>query len=130
MFTYDGTHSVDQVSKSSYDSCATSNAIKSYTGGNNSVPLTDAGSMYFLCPTPGHCSQGMKLAITVVASSGGSTTPSPPSSSGSPGSPSPPTTSSPSPPPPPTGAAGKSSGMSGLTVGIVVGLGTVIALMV
>ncbi|CAL5381239.1 unnamed protein product [Camellia sinensis] len=77
LFTYVATmHSVDVVSQSDYNSCNTANALTSYTGGNNNVYLTTTGSMYFICPTPGHCQSGMKLAITVAAA--GTSPPPPP----------------------------------------------------
>ncbi|KAF5952766.1 hypothetical protein HYC85_010710 [Camellia sinensis] len=77
MFTYAATlHSVDVVSQSDYNSCNTANALTSYTGGNNNVYLTTTGSMYFICPTPGHCQSGMKLAVTVTAA--GTSPPPPP----------------------------------------------------
>ncbi|XP_058086238.1 uclacyanin-3-like [Magnolia sinica] len=87
LFTYGGLHSVDEVSKSDYDSCSSSNAINSFNDGNTSIALSKAGAHYFLCPAIGHCSQGMKLAVTVSASGsptpGGtpSTTPGTPSTS-------------------------------------------------
>ncbi|RVW95285.1 Uclacyanin-3 [Vitis vinifera] len=130
VFTYGSTHSVDEVSKSSYDSCATSNPTKSYTGGSNTIALTTAGSLYFLCPTTGHCSQGMKLAITVEANSSSTppATSSPPSNSSSP-SPSPSPTTSPS-SPSPSGATSKFCSMSHLMVGLVLGFGMMFALVV
>ncbi|XP_059651001.1 uclacyanin-3-like [Cornus florida] len=111
VFNYDSTHSVDEVSQSDYTNCKTSSPIKSYTGGSTTISLTTAGPMYFICPTFGHCQGGMKLAITVGASSpspGGTppATSSPPSSSSSPPPPTTSTTSSPPPPPPSSGATG------------------------
>ncbi|XP_076913921.1 mavicyanin-like [Bidens hawaiensis] len=96
LFNYGGSHGVDVVSKSDYDNCATGNAIDSYTGGTTTVQLKQPGPMYFTCPTFGHCSTGMKLAINVVSTSSdspGTTTPSDGSNS------SPPSTTSPSTPP-------------------------------
>ncbi|KAJ1439541.1 Phytocyanin domain [Sesbania bispinosa] len=138
VFKYGSLHSVDEVNENDYKSCSSSNSIKSYSDGNSKVPLTTAGKMYFICPTPGHCGGGMKLEINVVAAS---TTPSgtpPTTPSGSPpttpsGSPpttpsgSPPTTpSSPSesgtpPPPKPSGAVTVSSGITLLMGSIILG---------
>ncbi|KAI4338775.1 hypothetical protein MLD38_023788 [Melastoma candidum] len=90
QFNYGLSHSVDQVSNSDYDSCSSGNAIQSYSGGSTAINITSAGSMYFICPTVGHCSGGMKLAIIVQSSATApSTTPS-----------SPPTTPSTTPSPP------------------------------
>ncbi|XP_057980454.1 uclacyanin-3-like [Malania oleifera] len=132
LFNYDSSHGVDEVNQADYSNCATGNAISTYSGGKTSINLTTAGNMYFICPTIGHCSGGMKLQIKVVGS-GGSTpaapsgtppaTPSsPPSSSGR--TPSTPATTTESPPPPatPSGAASNFVNMN------VLGLGTLLAL--
>ena len=58
--------------------------ISSDNSGATTIPLKTAGTHYFICGVVGHCSGGMKLAVTVTG--GSSTTPSgssPPSSSGS-----------------------------------------------
>ncbi|CAN0923021.1 Blue copper protein [Linum grandiflorum] len=86
VFNYGGSHSVAEVSKSDYDSCDASNAIQTYSDGATSIPLSAAGTRYFICPAAGHCSGGMKIAIKVDgASSGGSpsTPATTPSGSGS-----------------------------------------------
>ncbi|KAJ9565557.1 hypothetical protein OSB04_001523 [Centaurea solstitialis] len=113
LFNYGGSHGVDVLSKADYDNCGTSNAINSYTGGTTTIKLTQAGPMYFACPSFGHCSLGMKMAINVVSkatTSPTTTTPptsddnqSPPSST----TPSTPATSSPT---------GESSGTSMVVV--------------
>ncbi|CAI9781622.1 unnamed protein product [Fraxinus pennsylvanica] len=94
VFTFGFTHSLDEVSKDDYDNCNTGNPINSYSSSPTSITLTKAGSMYFTCPRSNHCSQGMKLAVNVTATSttpGGSppsaTTPSPPGSPTTPDSP-------------------------------------------
>ncbi|XP_057831409.1 blue copper protein-like [Cryptomeria japonica] len=80
VFTYaNGAHDVLEVQKSAYDSCATSNPTKQYTDGNTRISLTSSGTRYFICGITGHCSGGMKVAVTVSA--GTSTTPSAPSPS-------------------------------------------------
>ncbi|KAL2491230.1 Cupredoxin superfamily protein [Abeliophyllum distichum] len=121
VFNYGFTHSVYEVrSKSDYDNCNTGNPNATHSPSPTTIPLNAAGSRYFICPTSNHCSQGMKLAVNVVA---GSTTPGgSPSPSGSifpPGSPnSPPTPPGFSAPPPPSGgAASIFGGMSNLIVG-------------
>ncbi|KAF7814795.1 uclacyanin-3 [Senna tora] len=104
VFTYDSSHGVARVSESDYNSCTSSNAIQTYSGGNSKVSLSSAGKMYFICPTPGHCTSngGMKLAVNVVAAA--STTPnggsSPPATPSPPSSGSTPATTTASPPPP------------------------------
>ncbi|KAK4414580.1 Blue copper protein [Sesamum alatum] len=110
LFNYDISHSVDEVSESDYQSCSSANPINSYTTSPTTIPLTAAGTRYFICPRSNHCSQGMKLAVTV---SGGGSSP-PPSGGASPsppsGSPETPGTppSTPSSPPPPAGGAAAS----------------------
>ncbi|KAF8380595.1 hypothetical protein HHK36_028083 [Tetracentron sinense] len=103
VFTYGGSHSVDLVSKSDYDTCATSNVMASYSDGNTTITLNSTGSIYFLCPKSGHCGQGMKLAILVTASNTPSTTTSSPPP---PKSPTTNTATNTTSPPPPSGATG------------------------
>ncbi|ONI22494.1 hypothetical protein PRUPE_2G133000 [Prunus persica] len=136
LFTYGASHSVDQVNQAGYSSCSSSNAIGTHSDGNTSIPLSQAGPVYFICPTPGHCASGMKVTVTVVAAGSppttSPTTPSPPTSTPSPptSTPSPPTTpasnngSSP-PPPPPSGAAALSMNM----LGVPLALATLVAFM-
>lgn len=127
MFKYGSLHQVDEVSESDYKSCSSSNRIKNYQDGNSKVALTKTGNIYFICPTPGHCSNGMKLEINVVAASSGTppTTPSgsPPSTtpSGSPpttpsGSTTPSTTTPSPPPPPPKDSGAVNSVSSGISL--------------
>jgi len=78
IFTYLSTsHDVEEVSESAYTSCSTSNALQTYTGGSNTIPLNTTGGRYFICGIAGHCLGGMKVDITVTAASSNST-PSPP----------------------------------------------------
>ncbi|KAK8968180.1 hypothetical protein KSP40_PGU008502 [Platanthera guangdongensis] len=86
--------------------------LQAYTGGTAVVKLASPGIRYFICGTPGHCAQGMKLQINTVSAST-VINPQPTSpviqtpiiSSPPPPPPSPviptPTFSSPPPPPPP-----------------------------
>ncbi|KAK8964344.1 hypothetical protein KSP40_PGU003033 [Platanthera guangdongensis] len=83
LFQYSGLHSVDEVSKSNYDSCSSSNAIATNSDGSTKISLDAAGSRYFICGTPTHCSGGMKLAVaTTSASSGAANSPATPTPSG------------------------------------------------
>ncbi|KAG9454454.1 hypothetical protein H6P81_007358 [Aristolochia fimbriata] len=100
IFTYTSNHKVDEVSKSDYDGCSSANTLASHGDGNTTITLSKEGGHYYICPTFGHCGQGMKLSVTVGASSGGSpATPSTPGGSpatpgGSPATPSTPSTPS------------------------------------
>ncbi|KAJ0693152.1 putative Blue (type 1) copper binding protein [Helianthus annuus] len=98
VFTYTSNHDVLEVSKDDYDSCSITNPVTSNTASPTTIALKDAGSRYFICGTPGHCDQGMKVEIkTVAASSGPPTTTTPPSSD-SPTTTTPPSSVSPAPP--------------------------------
>ncbi|KAG9450727.1 hypothetical protein H6P81_010692 [Aristolochia fimbriata] len=78
VFKYGGGfHTVDEVGSTDYASCTTGNALTSDTTGSTSITLKTAGTHYFICGTPGHCGQGMKLAVTVAAGGGGGSTASP-----------------------------------------------------
>ncbi|KAL8129598.1 hypothetical protein V2J09_018753 [Rumex salicifolius] len=94
-----GSHTVAEVSKADYDSCSSSNAIKSESTGPATLQISSAGAHYYICTINGHCSAGQKLSITATAAS--STTPSAtsPSSSTTPAAESPSTSTTSSPPP-------------------------------
>ncbi|XP_078156754.1 mavicyanin-like [Carex rostrata] len=61
-----GAHTVTEVTQSDYDSCSSSNTVSNTSP--TTVPLTSAGTHYFICGVPGHCSSGQKLAVTVGGS--------------------------------------------------------------
>ncbi|KAE8669133.1 Blue copper protein [Hibiscus syriacus] len=62
---------LDEVSSSDYSTCTVGNEIRSDKSGATTITLKTAGTIYFICGVPGHCADGMKLAIKVE--SGGST---------------------------------------------------------
>ncbi|KAJ9549308.1 hypothetical protein OSB04_021851 [Centaurea solstitialis] len=97
VFSYAPNHNVLEVSEADYDSCSTSNAISTNALTPTTIALKEAGSRYFICGTPGHCDQGMKVTIKTVASS--SSSPSPTTTTPSPST-TPPTTTTPSSTPP------------------------------
>ncbi|XP_038996639.1 blue copper protein-like [Hibiscus syriacus] len=72
VFNYPTMHTVDEVSSSDYSTCTVGNAIRSDKSGATTVTLKTTGTIYFICGVPGHCTDGMKLAIKV--GSGSSTT--------------------------------------------------------
>ncbi|KAH7679660.1 Cupredoxins domain-containing protein [Dioscorea alata] len=81
VFSYtSGVHTVAEVSSSDYDSCSSSNALTSDSSGSTTVALKAAGTRYFICSVPGHCSNGMKLSVTVAGGGGSSSTPTTPTS--------------------------------------------------
>ncbi|KAJ1280238.1 hypothetical protein BS78_04G215700 [Paspalum vaginatum] len=67
VFQYSAMHTVAEVGSADYSACSASNSIQSYTDQNTKIALTAPGTRYFICGTPGHCSGGMKLAVTVSA---------------------------------------------------------------
>ncbi|KAG1366553.1 blue copper protein, partial [Cocos nucifera] len=73
VFNYaSGAHTVTEVSSSDYDSCSSSNAISNDSNGPTTIQLKTPGTHYYICTIPGHCSGGMKLAVTVGSSASGS----------------------------------------------------------
>ncbi|KAL3830400.1 hypothetical protein ACJIZ3_019202 [Penstemon smallii] len=87
VFNYSPGHTVDEVSETDYKSCTTGNSITSDSSGATSITLKTAGSHYFICGVPGHCTGGMKLSVSTTAaaaSGGGSASPSSPGSTTTP----------------------------------------------
>ncbi|KAJ1291517.1 hypothetical protein BS78_02G321200 [Paspalum vaginatum] len=62
-------HNVMAVSKGAYKSCRTANAMATWTTGNDSVVLNTTGHHYFICGFTGHCANGQKVDVPVLASS-------------------------------------------------------------
>ncbi|GJN39721.1 hypothetical protein PR202_gb28857 [Eleusine coracana subsp. coracana] len=61
-------HNVLEVSKADYDSCSGSNPINAVQTGDDTIALPAGGvTRYFICGVPGHCDDGMKLAVRVEA---------------------------------------------------------------
>ncbi|XP_062190967.1 blue copper protein-like [Phragmites australis] len=86
-----GQHTVDEVSKSDYDTCSSSNTINTVSTGPATITLAP-GTHYYICGISGHCASGMKLAVNVGSGSGSPATPATPAT---PGTPSTPTASTP-----------------------------------
>ncbi|KAF8409473.1 hypothetical protein HHK36_005549 [Tetracentron sinense] len=105
IFQYTPNHSVLEVTKADYDSCQMGNPLQIYMGGTTIVPLSSPGKRYFICGTSGHCTQGMKLEVDIIAASApppASPVAPPPTSPPPITSTSPPTTSTPPSTPSPT----------------------------
>ncbi|XP_009386091.2 mavicyanin-like [Musa acuminata AAA Group] len=79
FFQYNGLHTLAEVGEADYKACSASNSIQTYTDQSTKITLTRPGSRYFICGTPGHCSSGMKLAVTVDGASSSTPAGSPPS---------------------------------------------------
>ncbi|CAJ1947626.1 unnamed protein product [Sphenostylis stenocarpa] len=94
VFKYSSLHSVVELGNANaYKNCDISSPIQSLGTGNDVVKLDKPGTRYFTCGTLGHCSQGMKLKITIIKGNAPSPTLSP-SSSPSPSSITPPSSTS------------------------------------
>lgn len=67
LFEYDNaTHSVLQLaSESDFALCNLTSIVKEWYSGSDVVFIGEAGTFYYVCGAPMHCSQGMKVAITV-----------------------------------------------------------------
>ncbi|KAF0913317.1 hypothetical protein E2562_021967 [Oryza meyeriana var. granulata] len=66
VFNYQSrAHTVTEVSQSGFDSCNGNNALSNDDGGSTTIRLSYPGMHYFICTTPGHCNNGMKLAVNV-----------------------------------------------------------------
>lgn len=72
-----GSHSVAEVSKGAFDSCNISSPISISTNGPTNITLRSAGSHYYLCTFPSHCTLGQKLAISVSGSASPAPQPAP-----------------------------------------------------
>jgi Plastocyanin-like domain len=58
-------HNVMLVTKNDYKSCNATNPIAKYDSGNDSISITHAGHIFFICGVPGHCAAGQKVDIRV-----------------------------------------------------------------
>ncbi|XP_014517504.1 basic blue protein-like [Vigna radiata var. radiata] len=63
VFNYDpSNHDVTKVDVNGYQSCDSSKASEKHRSGHDQITLS-SGTTYFICSIPGHCQQGMKIAI-------------------------------------------------------------------
>uniref|UniRef100_A0A7C8ZG82 Phytocyanin domain-containing protein n=1 Tax=Opuntia streptacantha TaxID=393608 RepID=A0A7C8ZG82_OPUST len=67
LFQYASYHSVCELAKEEFESCKTSNALKTSTTGNTTFSLTKPGDRYFSCGNRMHCLGGMKIQVHVEA---------------------------------------------------------------
>ncbi|KAL8126486.1 blue copper protein-like [Apium graveolens] len=81
IFKYGSGHTVDEVSSGDFSSCTVGNSISTDSSGSTTIPLKTAGPHYFICGVIGHCSGGMKLAVTAATATGAGATPTPSGSS-------------------------------------------------
>lgn len=62
-----------KVTKEEYESCTTTGPVSE---SSLAVPLSTAGTHYFICTVGKHCDHGQKLAVEVSPSGGSSPSPS------------------------------------------------------
>ncbi|KAF8412459.1 hypothetical protein HHK36_000423 [Tetracentron sinense] len=86
LFQYSSTHSVNEVTKDSFNGCNMTNPLLSSSDGNTSIPLTAAGDRYFVCGNKLHCLGGMKLQVNVNEDTATSPANAPRASEGNPSS--------------------------------------------
>lgn len=55
------------MTREAYEKCNTTSPKASYTDGNTKVKLEQAGPVYFISGTQGHCQKGQKLRLVVVS---------------------------------------------------------------
>ncbi|KMZ72517.1 hypothetical protein ZOSMA_162G00380 [Zostera marina] len=66
VFQYGSEYNVLETDEKAYNSCTVDHWIESHSGGYTLVPLTSAGTRYFLCGSVPFCKRGMKLQVVVV----------------------------------------------------------------
>jgi hypothetical protein len=59
-------HTVMEVGKNDYFACAGGSALSNDRSGSTNITLAGPGTRYFICNIPGHCTVGMRLAVTVA----------------------------------------------------------------
>lgn len=69
MFSYTPVHDVVEVNQQGYNTCMIANAIATYDTGDTMIHLDRPGTRYFICGRMGHCQQGLKLQVQVLAQS-------------------------------------------------------------
>ncbi|MED6132268.1 hypothetical protein PIB30_017535 [Stylosanthes scabra] len=85
VFKYSSLHTVVELgSESAYKNCDIGSPVKTMSSGNDVVKLDKQGTRYFTCGTLGHCSQGMKVKITIGSNGNGASSPQSTPSSSSP----------------------------------------------
>ena len=63
VFQYSSDQGVDEVTRENFNTCNTTNVLRSYVNGNTTVPLTKPGDRYFVCSNKLYCLGGMKLHV-------------------------------------------------------------------
>ncbi|CAK9318090.1 unnamed protein product [Citrullus colocynthis] len=66
VFNYSpSAHNVVAVNRSGYNRCITPRGSKVFLTGKDRIKLVK-GQNFFICNLPGHCQNGMKIAVTAI----------------------------------------------------------------
>ncbi|TVU33312.1 hypothetical protein EJB05_25145 [Eragrostis curvula] len=60
-----GAHNVVQVDQNGFSGCKAGAGAQVHSSGNDRITLNRRGKFFFICSFPGHCSDGMRIAVTV-----------------------------------------------------------------
>ncbi|KAI5056376.1 hypothetical protein GOP47_0028194 [Adiantum capillus-veneris] len=60
-------HNVLEVTKANYESCNASSPTAQWADGADVIHLNSSGTFYYICGITGHCEEGQKVAVEVVA---------------------------------------------------------------
>ncbi|XP_010523261.1 PREDICTED: stellacyanin [Tarenaya hassleriana] len=74
VFQYSSPHSVYEVTRDEFQSCNTTKPLRTFSGGNTTVSLSESGDRFFVCGNRLHCFAGMRLPVHIQ---GNSPSPSP-----------------------------------------------------
>ncbi|KAL3693389.1 hypothetical protein R1sor_007040 [Riccia sorocarpa] len=73
LFVYaKASHNVWVVTVADLATCNAENSVEKYEDANATISLYRSGDFAFLCEYPGHCTQGMKMKLTVPEAPAGS----------------------------------------------------------
>ncbi|PKI70223.1 hypothetical protein CRG98_009415 [Punica granatum] len=56
-----------EVTRQGYETCNTSNPVRSYSDGSTRVKLDRSGPFFFISGVKGHCEKGQKLEVVVLS---------------------------------------------------------------
>uniref|UniRef100_A0A2N9E7B8 Phytocyanin domain-containing protein n=1 Tax=Fagus sylvatica TaxID=28930 RepID=A0A2N9E7B8_FAGSY len=65
QFQFSSSNSLDEVTQQNFNTCSTTNVLKSYTNGNTTISLSKPGPRYFISGNKLYCLGGMKLQVNV-----------------------------------------------------------------
>lgn len=66
VFSYTPNHDVLEVNQLDFARCRTINPLATHRDGETVVPLTNAGTRFFICGRRGHCTRGLRLMVQVL----------------------------------------------------------------